>query len=150
VFDLQGSVIGIATFQFRSGQNLNFAVPAETIRELLPRNENLSLAAFRKLVHKQPAHGEEPDEFELAMSRAASHAAKEDYIEALHWLRRAQRLRPTDANAYYSAAQCYDRLSQRSSAAAEYYAFLKFARETDERRQQAREWLAGHGFPVPE
>ena len=37
LFNISGQLIGITTFQLRSGQNLNFAVPADWIAELSPR-----------------------------------------------------------------------------------------------------------------
>ncbi len=150
VFDLQGSVIGIATFQYRSGQNLNFAVPAEAIRELLPRDEHLALNEFRRRARHQAAEEDEPDEFDVALRRAAARVAKEDYVEALHWLQRAQKLHPRQPTPYYRAAQCYDRLGLPSRAAGEYYTFLKFAGENDLRRNEVREWLARRGFPLPD
>ena len=37
LFNLSGQLIGITTFQHRSGQNLNFAVPADWIADMAPR-----------------------------------------------------------------------------------------------------------------
>ncbi len=37
LFNISGQLIGITTFQLRSGQNLNFAVPADWIAEMSPR-----------------------------------------------------------------------------------------------------------------
>ncbi|MEO8103621.1 MAG: trypsin-like peptidase domain-containing protein [Betaproteobacteria bacterium] len=37
LFNISGQLIGITTFQLRSGQNLNFAVPADWIGEMSPR-----------------------------------------------------------------------------------------------------------------
>ena len=37
LFNISGQLIGITTFQLRSGQNLNFAVPADWIAEMAPR-----------------------------------------------------------------------------------------------------------------
>ena len=37
LFNVSGQLIGITTFQVRSGQNLNFAVPADWINEMTPR-----------------------------------------------------------------------------------------------------------------
>lgn len=38
LFNISGQLIGITTFQVRSGQNLNFAVPADWIAEMSPRS----------------------------------------------------------------------------------------------------------------
>ena len=37
LFNVSGQLIGITTFQLRSGQNLNFAVPADWIADMAPR-----------------------------------------------------------------------------------------------------------------
>ena len=37
LFNISGQLIGITTFQLRSGQNLNFAVPADWIADMAPR-----------------------------------------------------------------------------------------------------------------
>jgi S1-C subfamily serine protease len=37
LFNISGQLIGITTFQHRSGQNLNFAVPADWIADMAPR-----------------------------------------------------------------------------------------------------------------
>lgn len=45
-----GKMVGIATFQFEKGQNLNFAIDAEHIRPLLDQHFDVSLAEFRSIV----------------------------------------------------------------------------------------------------
>ena len=46
VFDPSGNVIGVATFQFEKGQNLNFAIAVEHLKPLLNQQLNLSLGTF--------------------------------------------------------------------------------------------------------
>jgi len=62
VLDASGRVIGIATFQFVKGQNLNFAVAVEHLRPLLDEHLQLSLAKFQSLFgqadHKQVENAE--------------------------------------------------------------------------------------------
>lgn len=50
VLDSTGQMIGVATFQFNKGQNLNFAVAAEHIKPLLDQHFQLSLAEFQSTV----------------------------------------------------------------------------------------------------
>src|SRR5436309_1954428 len=64
VFDLSGKVIGIATLQMTEGQNLNFATPIDSLRHILPRRENLTLAEFRKRARSAGAAAD--DEFTRA------------------------------------------------------------------------------------
>ena len=49
VFDLHGRVIGITVAQFREGQNLNFAIPVETLQEVEKSEQNLDFDSFRLL-----------------------------------------------------------------------------------------------------
>jgi S1-C subfamily serine protease len=58
VFNVAGRVIGIATFQFEKGQNLNFAMAVEHLRPLLDQHLQVSLAQFRSFVRQ--AQREEP------------------------------------------------------------------------------------------
>jgi S1-C subfamily serine protease len=65
IFDAQGKVVGIAVAQFSNGQNLNFAMPVETVTGLLSRRAELTLAQFRILVQAQTPPP--------AVARAATH-----------------------------------------------------------------------------
>jgi len=44
LFDAQGNLVGITTFQFREGQSLNFAMPGEWISDLLVHSTNTAAA----------------------------------------------------------------------------------------------------------
>lgn len=46
VLNVEGKMVGVATFQFEKGQNLNFAVAAEHIRPLLNQHIGLTLREF--------------------------------------------------------------------------------------------------------
>jgi S1-C subfamily serine protease len=50
VFDLRGKVIGITVAQLREGQNLNFAIPIETVEEVAKQDQKLEFDEFRILV----------------------------------------------------------------------------------------------------
>jgi len=52
VLDSDGHMIGVATFQFERGQNLNFAVAADYIQPLLDQHFQVSLKEFQTLVRK--------------------------------------------------------------------------------------------------
>lgn len=49
VFNSAGEMIGIATFQLKKGQNLNFAVAAENLNSLLDQHLHTSIAGLRTL-----------------------------------------------------------------------------------------------------
>lgn len=52
VLDSDGHIIGVATFQFEKGQNLNFAVAADYIQPLLGQHFQVSIKEFQVLVHR--------------------------------------------------------------------------------------------------
>lgn len=45
LFDENGALVGLTTFYFAEGQNLNFAVPVEWVKELAKRSSNASAVA---------------------------------------------------------------------------------------------------------
>jgi len=55
VLNASGHMVGVATFQFERGQNLNFAVAAEHLRPLLGQHFQISLVEFQSIV-KQAQH----------------------------------------------------------------------------------------------
>ncbi len=48
VADQRGEVIGVSTFNLRGGQNLNFAVPADYVIELLGRPKPATFADLKQ------------------------------------------------------------------------------------------------------
>ena len=70
VIDMNGKVVGVATFQFASGQNLNFAIPADNIlamqdfkplevaawSEKVSEDKNKTLASLQKDIIKHIKH----------------------------------------------------------------------------------------------
>jgi S1-C subfamily serine protease len=58
VIDPFGAVLGVSTLTFTKGQNLNFAVPARYLRELLHAPRPMSLAAFAAASRPEPAPAE--------------------------------------------------------------------------------------------
>jgi serine protease Do len=52
VLNTAGQMVGVATFQFEKGQNLNFAVGAEYILPLLDQHLQMSLGRFRSIVRR--------------------------------------------------------------------------------------------------
>jgi len=46
VFNLEGQVVGISSFQLSEGQNLNFAIPIDEVSKILEKRVNLSLEQF--------------------------------------------------------------------------------------------------------
>jgi S1-C subfamily serine protease len=61
VLSESGKMVGVATFQFEKGQNLNFAVDSEQVSPLIDQHLGISLPAFQSVVgnrqHSQPKVG---------------------------------------------------------------------------------------------
>jgi S1-C subfamily serine protease len=49
VFDLNGKVVAVTVAQYAEGQNLNFAIPVETVSELLKQEDKIGFEQFRIL-----------------------------------------------------------------------------------------------------
>ena len=54
VFDTTGKMIGVASFQFKKGQNLNFAVGVDHVRPLLEQHLNASFDSVQPLEARHP------------------------------------------------------------------------------------------------
>jgi len=74
VLDSDGHMIGVATFQFERGQNLNFAVAADYIQPLLDQHFQVSLKEFQTLVRKT-----ERQERGAAATSSTSDAPQQDH-----------------------------------------------------------------------
>ena len=76
VFDLHGRVIGITVAQFREGQNLNFAIPVETLQEVEKSEQNLDFDNFRLLASILSDHSSPSTKPEVASGSAAAGRAE--------------------------------------------------------------------------
>jgi len=84
VLNMQGEVIGIATFQFIEGQNLNFAISSERIA-------SLNLAGEKKISIAEKDFGQESkvkkdSEYDQAYQKALYFIDKKEYEKALPYL----------------------------------------------------------------
>jgi tetratricopeptide (TPR) repeat protein len=118
VLNMKGEVIGIATFQFIEGQNLNFAIPSERIANLDLKKETYPyLKKYRK--------SEEKKDFDYAYeaySQAKIFIDREEYEEALPYLEIATKtdFLPIKAIVYHIIGFCYSELGNYSKAIGAY------------------------------
>jgi len=85
VLNMQGEVIGIASFQMVEGQNLNFAIPSEKIISLILIEENK--ISITKKVFKQESQAEKDSDFYAeAYQKALYFFSKREYEKALPYL----------------------------------------------------------------
>jgi serine protease Do len=69
LFDVEGKLVGIITFQQRSGQNLNFAVPADWIAEMRNRGSSSNAGDTPGQPRGAPAQAAEPTVAEMVVGK---------------------------------------------------------------------------------
>jgi len=111
VLNMKGEVIGIATFQFIEGQNLNFAIPSEKITSLNLMEEEKTFST-EELFEPEEKDKKDSDYAYEAYDKALYFIDKEEYEKALPYL---EIVIKTDisllkARAYIQIGCCYDKL----------------------------------------
>jgi len=114
VLNMKGEVIGIATFQFIEGQNLNFAIPSERIA-------SLNLIEEKKTSITEEVFGQEEKEkkdsdyaYEAFGKALYFTFDKEEYEKALPYWEIAIQTEP--AVAYFGIGYCYGKLESYAKA----------------------------------
>ncbi|HEY6866995.1 MAG TPA: trypsin-like peptidase domain-containing protein [Candidatus Eisenbacteria bacterium] len=146
VFDAEGRVVGIATLQMSEGQNLNFATPIDSLRDMLARRENLTLAEFQK--RAKVATGDN-DEFDRTFDAGLRLQHRGQYRRAVRDYLAAEVMEPDEPSTYYNAGLCYIELREKERAAEQFYRYLASADNDDPDRGDIEDWLADNGFRVP-
>ena len=114
VLNMQGEDIGIATFQFIEGQNLNFAIPSERIANLDLKKETFPyLKKYKKSEDKKDS-----DYAYEAANKALYFVDKEEYEKALPYLEIAIKtdISSLKAWAYFEIGYCYGELKSYAKA----------------------------------
>lgn len=111
VLNMNGEVIGIATFQFIEGQNLNFAIPSERIASLNLIEEEKTFTT-EELFKQEEKDKKDSDYAYEAANKALYFIDKKEYEEALPYLEIAVK---TDilllkAWAHFRIGFCYEKL----------------------------------------
>jgi len=111
VLNMKGKIIGIATFQFTEGQNLNFAIPSERIASLnLAREKETTIS---EELFKQEENGKKDSEYAYeAYDKALYFIDKREYETALPYLEIAIRtdISSLKSRAYFQIGYCYLKL----------------------------------------
>jgi tetratricopeptide (TPR) repeat protein len=110
VLNMQGEVIGIATFQSIEGQNLNFAIPSEKISNLILTEENK--ISISKEVFGQESKTKKDSDYSEAVNKALYFMNKEEYEKAIPYLEIETKanISPYKAWAYFQIGFCYGEL----------------------------------------
>jgi S1-C subfamily serine protease/Tfp pilus assembly protein PilF len=103
VLNMQGEVIGIATFQMIEGQNLNFAIPSERIANLNLIEEKKTFPT-EELFEQENKEKKDSDYAYEAVDKAIYFIDKEEYEKALPYLEIALK---TDISSLRAWAYCF-------------------------------------------
>jgi len=117
VLNMQGEVIGVATFQMVEGQNLNFAIPSERITNLtLTKEKKTSIT--EELFEQEKKDEKDSDYVWKAYDKALYFIDKEEYEKALPYLEIVIKtdLSSLKAWAYFSIGYCYIELKSYTKA----------------------------------
>jgi len=104
VLNMQGEVIGIATFQFIEGQNLNFAIPSERIANL-DLMEGEKTFTTEELFKQEEKTKKLPTIFLIALMDVLYFLSEKEYEKALPYLEIVIQSEP--AFAYFGIGYCY-------------------------------------------
>ena len=119
LFDAQGNLVGITTFQLKEGQSLNFALPGEWISETLTSSTEADAKSSAR-----PSDSELESRAWLAIGLDA--ANKETYDLAVHSFRKCADLKQRDASrAWLELGRLGEKAADLSSASDEYRAWLR-------------------------
>ncbi len=107
VVNLEGDVIGVATAQTLEGQNLNFAIPAERVINLIQSKDSDNL----------PLHfPESPETAETLFSTGESYLAAKDYEKAILYYEKAIERNSEFGEAYVGLGAAYLNLGEHQAA----------------------------------
>ncbi|MBU4227716.1 tetratricopeptide repeat protein [bacterium] len=118
VLNMQGEVIGIATFQMVEGQNLNFAIPSERIANLNLMEEEKRLITTEESFERENKEKKDSDYVYDAISKASYFIDKKEYEKALPYLEIAIKTDILSLKywAYFGIGFCYDELGNYAKA----------------------------------
>lgn len=115
VVDMKGEVVGVATFQFIQGQNLNFAIASQSIIELQTNQPGLSLPewTFNQSNHKALLAEE-------LCRKGFSFSIDGQDQKAIEYFKKATESDPNSTTAWYGLGYCYAGQNASSDAIAAY------------------------------
>ena len=113
VLNMQGEVIGIATFQMVEGQNLNFAIPSEMIVKL-NLIEKKNTITTEELFEQKEKDKKDSDYVWEAFEKAIYYLFEKEYEKALPYLEIVIQIEP--AFAYVGMGICYQELKSYTKA----------------------------------
>jgi tetratricopeptide (TPR) repeat protein len=120
VVNMRGEVVGVASFQFLQGQNLNFAVSGQSVLELETQSKGLTLSEWTY----QNTDDKSKLTAELCRKGYRFSINGEDQ-KALHYFLKATETDPTDPLAWNGLGYCHAGLKNHEAAIAAYQQAIK-------------------------
>ena len=111
VVNMKGEVIGVATFQFIKGQNLNFAVSGKYVMDLRHKKTGMTIKEWAYGISKQKLKASD-DLFDKGMEFYKN----EEYRKAIPYLKKATERNPKDETAWFFLGVAYGKLGQLQDA----------------------------------
>jgi S1-C subfamily serine protease len=140
-----GTAVGITTFQYSKGQNLNFAIGAEHAVPLLNKHYRFRLSDVSRYFSAIAADNEHDSSFNAGL-RAMKSA---QYELAIKKFSRALELRPKDDHAYFNRALCHEALGNETDAALDYILYLQITKDSTQERAAVESWLRDRNLIEP-
>lgn len=103
LFDENGALVGLTTFYLAEGQNLNFAVPVEWVKELTQRSTKASVAS-----------GVQP--ITQWLNKAIELETRKDWPAAIEHSHRWTKAQPGSSSAWFRLGIAYDNVGQTAKA----------------------------------
>ncbi len=113
VVNMSGRVVGVVSFQSTVGQNLNFAVAAKGILDLVPSSDGKTISEWTFDTGKRS-----PKLAEALCKKGFNFSIRGEYKEALKYYQEATRKSPNDIDAWSGLGSCYGGLDQPDEAIA--------------------------------
>ena len=111
VVDMDGKVLGVATFKYLQGQNLNFAISAKSILDLEPMERPTNISQWTYKLSKQ-----KPRLAAEMCRKGFSFSINGQDQKALQYFKKATERDPNDPVAWYGLGYCHAGLNNHDSA----------------------------------
>lgn len=111
VVDMNGKVLGVATFQYLQGQNLNFAISGKSLQNLKEEGPGLTISEWTYQLSQQ-----KPRIAEKLCRTGFNFSINGQDQKALQYFQKATERDPNDPIAWYGLGYCYAGLKNHDSA----------------------------------
>lgn len=134
VFNEQGEVVGVIRMQLTAGQQLNFAIPIDTVVRLM--NEPAEMRA------EGPSSGHDSTDVTALFQRGLEAYGAKEYEQSARLFEQYLEQRPDNVAALYNAGLSHAALQNSELAASYFRRFVRMAPPDDAALESARRYVA--------